>query len=46
VEDMNMLEKHEYLSNQRPEVEGMDMTDIHMVEVKGMNMVKEHPSKE
>jgi hypothetical protein len=43
---MNMLEKHEYLSNQRPEVEGMDMTDIHMVEVKGMNMVKERPSKE
>jgi hypothetical protein len=44
VEGMNMLKKHERPSNQRREVEGMDMVGIHMVE--GLNMVEERLSKE
>jgi hypothetical protein len=52
---MNMLKKHECPSNQRREVEGVDMVGIHMVEerlskerseVEGMDMVEERPSKE
>jgi hypothetical protein len=43
---MNMLEEHERPSNQRSEEEGMNMAGIHMVEVEGMNMVEERPSKE
>jgi hypothetical protein len=45
VDDMNMLKNHERSSNHRSEEEGMDMTDIHMMEVEDMDMVKEHPSK-
>jgi hypothetical protein len=40
VEDMNMLEEHERMWNQQPEVEDMNMVGIHMVEVEveGMDM--------
>jgi hypothetical protein len=46
MEGTNMLVKHERLLNQRPEVKDMDMTDIHMMELKGMNMMEECPSNE
>jgi hypothetical protein len=41
VKDINMVEEHECPSNQRPVVEGMNMMSIHMVEVKGMDMVED-----
>jgi hypothetical protein len=57
VEDMNILEGHDLLSNHRSEEEGIDMTEEypskerpeveHMdTEDEGMYMVEEHPSKE
>jgi hypothetical protein len=44
VEGMNMLEEHDHLSNHRLEEESMNMMSIYMVEVEGMDMVKECPS--
>jgi hypothetical protein len=46
VEGMNMLEEHDRPSNHWLEEEGMDMADIHMVEVEVMDMVEERPLKE
>jgi hypothetical protein len=37
---MNMLEEHDHPSNHRLGVEGMNMVDIHMVEVEGVDMVE------
>jgi hypothetical protein len=44
VERKNILEKHEHPWNQWPEVEGMDMMGIHMLE--GIGMVEERLSNE
>jgi hypothetical protein len=41
-----MLDVDEHPSNQRPEVEHMDMMDMDIVEVEGMDMVEEQPSKQ
>jgi hypothetical protein len=43
VESMNMLDERS--SNQRPEVEGLDITGIHMVEVDAVDIVEERSSK-
>jgi hypothetical protein len=39
-----MVKEHDHPSNHRLEEEGMDIADIHMMEVDGMDMVEEHPS--
>jgi hypothetical protein len=39
-----MVEEHDHPSNYWQAEEGMNMTDIHMVEVEGMDMVEERPS--
>jgi hypothetical protein len=44
MEGMNMLDGHQHPWNQWPEVEGMDMVGIHIVE--GMDMVEVRSSKE
>jgi hypothetical protein len=44
VEDINMLEERDYSSNHQLGEEGMNMVDIHMVEVECMDMVEEHSS--
>jgi hypothetical protein len=44
VDDVNMVKEHDHPSNYRLKEEGMDMTDIHMMEMEGMDMVEEHPS--
>jgi hypothetical protein len=46
VDGMNMLEEHGRPSNQRLKVEVMDMVGIHMVEMEGVDMVKERLSKQ
>jgi hypothetical protein len=38
VEGINMLDVNERPLNQRPDVECIDMTGIHMIEVDGMDM--------
>jgi hypothetical protein len=38
VEGINMLDVDERPLNQRPDVEGIDMAGIHMMEVEGMDM--------
>jgi hypothetical protein len=43
MEGMNILEEHDHLSNHQPGEEGMDMVDIHMMEVEGMDMVEGRP---
>jgi hypothetical protein len=45
MEGMNMLEEHDHPLNHRPGEEGMNMVNIHMVDVKGMNILEEHLSK-
>jgi hypothetical protein len=42
-EGTNMVEEHYHPTNHRLEVEDMDMVGIHMVEVRGMDMVEERP---
>jgi hypothetical protein len=39
MEGMNMLEEHDHPLNHRPGKEGMNMVNIHMVDVKGMNIL-------
>jgi hypothetical protein len=43
-EGMNMVEEHYHPMNDRLEVEDMDIVGIHMVDVEGMDMVKERMS--
>jgi hypothetical protein len=46
VNGMNMLEEHDRPLNHRTDEEGMDMADIHMMEVEDIDMVEEHLSME
>jgi hypothetical protein len=44
MEDVNMVKEYDHPLNHRLGKEGMNIVDIHMVEVEGMDMVEERPS--